>query len=224
MSHSPDRLEMPIPWPGYFTAIFILLILLTFSFGTLVAALSILLHAFYFTFSTHLLVSAIWLAVMAFFAWVWRTQEGSSYNCFIGILSVFSRRHFTERVIDTTGTSIIQFGFQQFGRRLIYFRVPINKIEKVYWRPGQNPEYWVILIQYLYDDLETNLVKYEHPESKHNLFRVGPAEFKEKTEALGLVFVDFLRRAGVSLIKGEEDGTYVRDLKTEGDVNEDDGG
>ena len=198
-----QRSEMAIPtWSGEVIVGIVVCVILVFA--SLVAVLNLL-------FQVAITVSCVWLAIMAWYVWSNCKGQGDFRKCYITILGLFARKQFVESICQGMGSVTIQFGYQLFGRRVFYFTVPLDKIETVEWRPGQAPKYWNVFVWFDHDDPEKSVRERKWSRKPdQDIYVVGPSRRKQKTEAFGLAFVDFLRCAGADLVRGEDDHTFVR--------------
>lgn len=148
----------------------------------------------------------IWLAIMAaIFCRLYR--EGAFRNFPIDILGFLAPRQFLESIFQDTGSVEIRYGFQLFGHRFFYFTVPLDKIISVAWGMGQDHR-WTVHIWHEQGFPDATQAR-QHP--GHKVYTVGPPRKDEKkAETLGLALVDFLRQAGATLMRGDNDHTFVR--------------
>ena len=147
--------------------------------------------------------SAIWLLlVTAVICAICRDEEFLRY-----LLGGFASTQFVERVTAETQLAEIRFGYQLFGRRYFYLKLPVGKIEAVDWTIGQAGE-WHVGLWSDHDDP----AKHEEWSGKpdQDVYIVGPPGSKEEAETFGLSLVDFLCNAGASLVRGEDECSFVR--------------
>lgn len=112
----------------------------------------------------------------------------------------------------------IRFGFQLFSRRFVQKSIRIDRIESVEWHTGQATDMagrdmndWHIWVWFNHGGpAHTESWRRGRRKPDQDLYGVGPADLKERTEALGLSFVSFLRSAGADLIQGDISSCFVR--------------
>ena len=141
--------------------------------------------------------------------WSAYEQHGGFRRLLIDSLGFFAFKQFAESVAPDTGSVEVRFGYHLLGRRLYYFTVPLEKIQEVEWSPGQNPELWIVFVWYDHDNPERSLKRRMLRKPDQDIYCVGPSQCRERTETLGLAFVDFLLRGGARLVR-EDDCTFVR--------------
>ncbi|MHB0960100.1 MAG: hypothetical protein ACYC0X_19805 [Pirellulaceae bacterium] len=200
-----ERAEMAIP-TSYSEFIF------SVALGT-IAVLATLMAVLNLFFQVAIIVSCIWLAFIIWSIWTASKDDGGFRRWLINILGVFARKQFVESINHNAGSVEIHLGYQLFGCRLFYFQVPLDQIETVEWGPGQGgPRWWQVCIWYDHHDPKKRLErqKWGFRKPDQDVYCVGPSMRKEKTEAFGLTFVDFLCRAGATLVRGTDDCLFVR--------------
>ena len=147
--------------------------------------------------------SIIWLLlVTAVICAICRDEEFLRY-----LLGGFASTQFVERVTAETQSAEIRFGYQLFGRRCFYLRLPVGKIEAVNWTTGQVGD-WHVALWFDHDDPAKHVEGSRKPDQ--DVYIVGPSGSKEETETFGLSLVDFLCNAGASLVRGEDECSFVR--------------
>ena len=155
-----------------------------------------------------MIAACIWLAIIvAYIYGVYKydiyglhKQKGAFRQFCIDFLGHFARKQFVESVHQDTGSAEIRYGFQLFGHRFFYFKVPLDKIESVSWGMGQDHR-WSVDIWFDHDGAEDQ----KRQIWSHNFHEVGPSRRSEKkTEAFALALVDFLCRAGATLVQDED--------------------
>jgi hypothetical protein len=202
-----ERSELAIPkWSSEF--IFGIVLSLIFVLGTILA----ILNLFFRWEEIGIIAACIWLAITALIIWSIQKNEGSFGKFRIDFLGFYARKQFVESIPQDTGVVEIRFGFQLFGHRLYNFSVSLDKIESVRWVPYYSSNCMFIALNFDIDDPEVSQrrqkIGYRKPDQ--DVYVVGPSRSKKKTEAFGRAFVDFLRRAGATLVQGEDDHTFVR--------------
>lgn len=151
--------------------------------------------------------SLLWLAFLTVSITPAAKQAGGLRPFVINHIGDLFGHKFVERDPSDTHPKCIRFGFQLFGHRFIQKCVALQKIESVTWHTGQASSMagrdmndWMVWMYFDGGDQKSN----------HSFYGVGPAVRKDRTEALGLAFVSFLKDAGVDLIQGEEPNWFVR--------------
>lgn len=153
-----------------------------------------------------MIAACIWLAIMVAYVY-FLYKEGAFRNLRINfLLGFFARKQFVESVPLDTGFVEIRYGFKLFGHRFFYFKVPLDKIESVAWGMGQD-HMCAVSISFDHDDPEERQKQEKLGNRRPNLdsCTIGPSMRNEKkTEAFCLAFVDFLYRAGATLVQAED--------------------
>jgi hypothetical protein len=161
-----------------------------------------------------LIPSIIWLVLVATVVWGRCRKEGIG-KFLTNVQGRFASKHFVEKISEEKVRTEIRFGYQLFGRRYFYLRLPIDKIETVEWRSGQATDMvgrdmndWHVVLWFDHDDPAKRDKWSRKPDQ--DIYIVGPDRRKEDTEAFGLSLVDFLRNAGALLAQGEDNCSFVR--------------
>lgn len=197
-----ERSEIAIPkWSGEVIAAIVFFVIAVIA--SLVAILNLV-------FRVDFVFSCIWLAFVALGVRGTCKGQGGVRKCLINFLGYLACKQFVESIRHDTGAVEIGFGYQLIGCRLLYLKVPLDKIEYVDWRPGQAPGIWHVFIWFDHDDAERNMKSKSRRKSDLNIYQVGPSRRKKRTEALGRAFVEFLCRAGATMVQGQDDCSYVR--------------
>jgi hypothetical protein len=150
-----------------------------------------------------LIAPLLWLALLVSVVWSIARQKGGMRPFFVALLGSLLGRRFAELESAGTQSREICFGFQLLGHRFIQMRIPIDKIESVEWSTGQSTHLagrdmndWQVWVWFgHFDPLRTTL--------RQVLYGIGPAGPKERTEALGLAFIEFLNQAGLPFIQSK---------------------
>jgi hypothetical protein len=198
-----ERMELAMPkrWGGF---IFSLVIFIIAAFSTAVAVLELL-------FRVALVLPLVWLAIVVLLTWSAWEAEGGFLEWLVRFLGSFAGRQFVASGRQHAGNIEIQFGYYLFGRRLHYFKVPLNKIETIEWSPAQNPSYWIVCVWFDHDDPKKSLARQKWARKPdQDVYCVEPYGSKAETEALGRRIIDFLSRAGAKLLPGKDDCAFVR--------------
>jgi len=150
--------------------------------------------------------SSLWFGVVI---WLNRQSvicDGGIGKWAVNRLGQLAGRDFAEITSLDNQPKEVRLGFQLFGHCFIQKDISLDKIKSVEWSPGQTKKYWSVVLWFKHDDPRNEwTVK---PDQYPTI--VGPSRRKEATKALGLVFVDFLRSAGVPLVRGKGDACFVR--------------
>ncbi len=196
-----ERLEMAIPmWSSDFIAFITIDTIAVIA--TAVAVLELL-------FQVAIITPCIWLAFIAWRIWCNCKFEGGLRRWLVTFLGVIAHKQLVEAIPQATGSVEIRFGYRLLGRPLLYFKVPLDRIETVKWSHGQARSSWNVCIWFDHPEKGPPNKNCVRPEDM-GVYCVGPSRGKEKTEALGLAFVDFLSRAGATMVRGKDDCTFVR--------------
>jgi hypothetical protein len=150
--------------------------------------------------------SAIWLLLVAAVICAFCKVEGTG-KFLRDLLGGFVPTQFVERVAAGTQLTEVRFGYQLFGRRCFYLRLPVGKIEGVNWTTGQGGA-WHVGLWFDHDD--PSKAQEGSPKPDRDVYIVGPPGSKEEAETFGLSLVDFLRNAGASLVRGKDECRFVR--------------
>lgn len=195
-----ERSQMAVPkWSS--EVVFSFLVFSIFLLGTVVAISNLL-------FQVEWMASCIWLALITLIVYGGLKDEKSGLE----VLGFFARKQFVESILQENGSIEIGYGFQLFGYRFFYNKVPLDKIDTVKWSPGQAPRFWSVCVWYYPDDPAKSLQRQKwSPKPDQDVFCVGPSRLKNDTATFGLAFVDFLRRAGANLVPGADDCTFVQE-------------
>ena len=125
-------------------------------------------------------------------------RHGSCRQFFINHLGNFAYRHFVEIARQDAGPAKFGLGYRVFGRRLFYYRVPLDNIESVEWHLSDADDSYVAL--WIHDEEPEqgarNRANRYRDEDYHTV--AMPAGKKETQEFL-LALVEFLRNGGAML-------------------------
>jgi len=166
--------------------------------------------------------SLLWLILVAAVN-IGSLREIGGRRNLVDLLGSFSRKHFAEIVETGVNTRDICFGFKSLGRRLFYESVNVSKIESLEWRTGQatgmagrDMNDWHVILWFNHDDpAKSEKQKKWHRKPDQDLYIVGPFRSKKATASFGRDFLSFLEKAGVALVQGEDDSTFIRESKKE---------
>lgn len=207
MSNPAGIVELRIPklLRGY-----VILVLLSAFLGFFTAvAIYNLLHG------VMIVISIFWLILVAAGIRSSYKEAGSLGRWMLNIRGGLAPRHFVESVSGGTRPAEVGFGYEWFGGRHIYLRVPVEKIETVEWHPGQatamtgrDCKDWHVALWYDHDDPDRRKIPSVKPDQ--DIYIVGPSQRRERTETFGLRLVEFLRNAGADLVPGKDECTFVR--------------
>jgi hypothetical protein len=152
--------------------------------------------------------SVLWLALIAFVLvlGVWQTGLSGSV---VGLLGMFSRRHFADARPTDDGT-VIGFGYQLFGRRFYYLREQITSLDvstgQATAHAGRDMNDWSVALWYL---PEAGPTHGPWPGGRNDeVYIVGPARGRADAIEWLAEVVAFLRAAGVNLEPGEDDTEF----------------
>ncbi len=200
MTSEMNSSEMPIPKPRIeVIAAFLITALIVFF---VILAVGNLLNR------VALISSSVWLLLVTGVIWS-RCREEGVRKFLINLRGVFASKQFVESISGGTHPTEIRFGYQLLGHRHFYLRLRVDKIETVDWRFGQAN--WCVCLWFDHDDPAKSEKKQKwHVKPDQDIYIVGPCRRKEDTAALGHSFVDFLRQAGASLVRGEDECSFVR--------------
>jgi len=165
-----------------------------------------------------LIASFIWLTFVTAMIWSSCRREGGVRPFIISMMGDLFGRCFAEWSPAEEQPKCIRFGFQLFRRRFVQQSIRIDRIESVEWHTGQATDMakrdmndWHVWVWFSHDDpSRTEARRKWHRKPDQDLYGVGPTDRKERTEALGLSFVSFLRSAGADLVQGAITTCFVR--------------
>jgi hypothetical protein len=165
-----------------------------------------------------LFASVIWLAFVVSIIWSGCRREGGMRPFVISLIGDLFGRRFVGWNPAEAQPGCIRFGFQLFSRRFVQQSIRIDRIQSVEWCTGQatglakrDMNDWCVLLWFSHDDPARAKARQKwHRNPDQDLYGIGPTDRKERTEALGLSFVSFLRSAGVDLIQDGVSTCFVR--------------
>ena len=118
----------------------------------------------------------------------------------------------------------IRFGFEFLGHRFTQRSVGIANIESVEWETGQGTAMagrdkndWHVCLWFDHNDPQMSEKQRKYRKPDQDIYIVGPSTRRDRTEALGLAFVDFLRAAGAELAQGATTTCFVRQVAEAGE-------
>jgi hypothetical protein len=164
--------------------------------------------------------SVIWLLLIGW-TLISLSKEKGCRRFATEILGAFSLKQFVQAIRRENGLNEIQFGYQMFGNRFLYLTIPIDKIDHVNWRTGQATDMakrdmndWHVAVWYDHDNSikSQKKAKWRHPDQ--DIYIVGPSGRKQEITNFGHALLDFLRKSGASLVQGNNECTFVRQLFT----------
>ena len=124
-----EDLEFAVPmWSCDFIAFVVMGTIVVMA--TLLAVVELLIQA-------AIVFPCIWLAFIAWSTWSTCKQQGGPNKCIINFLGLLAYKQFVQCVSQNIASVEVRFGYQLFGYRFFYLKVPLEKIEKVHWGPGQ---------------------------------------------------------------------------------------
>ena len=172
-----------------------------------VVAFFVLVALFNLSRGEGLVVSLLWLALVTAALWTAGKEAGGWRRFLVNRLGDLLGRRFVES--GPPEATEIRFGFQLAGRRFVQHRIALHKIKAVEWTTGQathmagrDMKDWTVWLWFDDDDparVERKR-KWLGRNAEQDLHGIGPSGRKDRTEALGLTVVDFLRDAGADLV------------------------
>ena len=185
---------------------------------TVIVVSSVLLAVVNLCSGVALIASFIWLAFVTTMIRSSCRREGGIRPFLMSLMGDLFGRRFAEWSPDEAPPKCIRFGFQLFGRRFVQQSIRIDRIESVEWHTGQATDMagrdmndWHLWVWFSHDDpARTEARRKWHRKADQDLHGVGPADRKQRTEALGLSLVSFLRSAGADLIQGGISTCFVK--------------
>lgn len=207
MNDPRTRTELPIP---RLRREYVLLVVAAAFVGFFVA-----IAAYNLLHGVAIVISVVWLILVAAGIWGSYKAGGSLARWLVNIRGGLAPRHFVESVSDGADPAEIGFGYEWFGRRHFYLRLPIGKVETVQWHPGQATAMagrdcndWHVALWFDRDDPAPREAWSIKPDQ--DIYIVGPSRRRVDTEAFGLALVEFLRETGADLVPGKDECTFVR--------------
>jgi len=165
--------------------------------------------------------SVIWLLIVSWILWSGWRDAGGIRRCFCDWIAIFAGRRFAMSANDDAGQPSVRFGYELFGRRFYERTIPLYRIESVEWSPGQatsmaghDMKDWSVALWYDHGDPEKSKKHHMLRKPDQDVYIVGPSRPKEDTAALGEDFLSFLRAIGSTLLRGDTDSVYIRELST----------
>lgn len=162
-----------------------------------------------------LVAAALWLLLVALGVGTSLVETGGIGAFVTAILGAFSRNQFVDVIAQASGRRILRHGFKLLGLPLYYRIVPLDRITLLKWSAGQATSLagrdmndWNVTIWYKPEPP----VKVRYPvgcRPEEDLFIVGLCGAKNSTAAFGRDFVEFLVVAGLPMMQGENDCSFV---------------
>ncbi len=117
----------------------------------------------------------------------------------VNTLGHFVRNRFAEFNVDSSGVSIISFGYRLGARRFYFLKLRANGIKAVDWGPGQGnvPEKdnnWNVALWF-----DPHSVVFDGCPDAHGIYIVGPSGNRSSRELFGKGFINFLMSNQVHL-------------------------
>jgi hypothetical protein len=194
---------------------------------TAIVVFFVLLAIVNFCSGLALIASSAWLALVMWIIWEESRREGGFRGFLISQMGDLFGRRFTKASPADAQPKDVCFGFDLLGHRFIQQCFPIDSIESVEWRPGQatgmagrDMNDWTVFIWFDHHDPETSekQKRRKHRKPYQKIYCVGPSTRKERTEALGLSLVAFLRDAGADLVPADIPDCFARRERDAGEM------
>jgi hypothetical protein len=211
-----DMAEMTIPRTRSQRASVIALTLFSFVFSVL--AVVDLLNG------DALIASMTWLSLMAVVVSMRAHAEGGLAAYARDLLGEAFGRHFVQTKEGGLPSSEPLIGYDLCRRRFIRRVFTVDRLQKVEWSPGQATDMagrymrdWHVFFWYDDNDrVKTEARRKWLPTPELDIYAVSQSQPREDTERLGQEFVALLRSAGLPLIAGKNEQTFVRALQRTG--------
>ena len=183
----------------------------------LIAFVFVLLALYNVFTGVALVASSLWLAFVTLQIW-WTYQEDGGFRQFlINRLGGLSGQQIVEVDLANVQPRSLHFGFELHGRCFIQRTIPLDGVQSVKWSTGQATDLagrdmndWHVWLRFNRDE-PAKTEKRRTPRKRDlDLYGIGSPAHKDKTEALGLSVVAFLRDAGIDLIPRKNLTRYVR--------------
>ncbi len=166
---------------------------------------------------TGVIPSILWLFLVIGICFGFCKELGIKH-VLIEILGAFTRKHSARTLYSHEGRTAVEFGYQIFGHRLAYLKIPVVKIESVSWSAGQATHMsgrdcndWSVAVRYDHDDPLKSQKQKNFPNPDQEVYIVGISNgHKADVAVFGHAFLDYLRESGVSLMQGKDNCTFVR--------------
>ncbi len=194
-------------------------VMVMFSIFTVVSVVFLVLAVLNLFTLTAVIPSILWLIFITHSLNGSVREEGGVHQYLKNWAGEMMGRDFVETEITDTGERAIRFGHNVFGHRLIRLTIPCKNITSLGWtagqatgRMGRDMNDWMVWLRH---DLEEP-VRLQKERltgrriSKKDIYVIGLSDKKIRTEAFGFSFMEFLRKAGVEFIPGEQPNDFIR--------------
>ena len=206
---NPSR-EMTIPNSG--TGVTIQLVMILISVVFLVLAVVNIFNG------VGLIASVTWIVFVTMLTWSGIRKEGGLIRFLNHHLGELLGRHYAEVPAHDPPSREIRFGYELLGHRFVKQSISIDAIETVEWCTGQATsmagrdmhDRHVCLWYDHGDPAKSEKQRKWHRKPDQDVFIVGPSTPKQRADALGIQFVEFLRDAGALLVQTETSDCFVR--------------
>ena len=135
----------------------------------------------------------------------------------VDFLEGFSLKQFIQAVPGNNGPNRVEFGYELFGRRFVQWFVGTDKIEHVSWstgqasdRMGRDMDDWHVAVWHDHGDPARSERLRQWRYADQEVHCLGPSGRKADVAVFGLALVEFLRKAGATLVAGENDCIFER--------------
>lgn len=166
--------------------------------------------------SIGVVASSLWLLLMAVIS-IGYCKERGLKQVLTEILGAFARRQYAWIFRSDADKFELRFGFRIFGGRHDYLVIPADRIQSVNWSTGQASYFagrdmddWSVGLWYEHGDPAKSAARKSQLRPDQEVYIVGLTRPKQEVAVFGRAFLDFLRQAGVELVPGENDCTFVR--------------
>lgn len=162
-----------------------------------------------------LIPSSLWLLLVGLVLFGFCKERGIK-QVLTEILGAFARKQFAWIFRNDADRVAIRFGFEIFGSRHFYHTIPATRVASVNWSTGQASHFagrdmddWSVVLWYEHGDPAKTQAHKSYRRPDQEVYIVGLTAPKQETAAFGHEFLEFLREAGVELVPGENDCTFV---------------
>ncbi|NUM34634.1 MAG: hypothetical protein HUU50_08825 [Candidatus Brocadiae bacterium] len=199
--------KMAIPKPGQ--EVFISWMLMIIIVGLIALSLNNLYN------QVAVLPSFLWL-IMIVSILVFGSVEQGAWAFLTNILGAFAFEHFLEIAETDVNLRKLCFGFRIIGIRVIQKSLDLKNVKMLQWSPGQATSIagkdmndWSVVIWFGHDNHTYENSQKAQLNPDQDLYILGPARAKEITEVLGHEILAFIHRAGINMVQGKDEFTFV---------------
>jgi hypothetical protein len=170
------------------------------------------------------LASVLWLVLVTSLVWAHARNAGGLCAYALDTLAAAFGQHFAQTTDGGIALGELRFGYDLGRHRFVRRTFPLSAVHEVLWRPGQatavagkDKNDWHVSILYAHGDpAQTERMRKWSPHPEWDLYMLGFEGPEEHAKALGRDLVAMVHTAGLSLVPGKDDQTFVRGLTRTG--------